>query len=43
MSGYPRDTAFGDGVPAGKHTFVQKPIPPGVLVRTVAEVLGRRK
>jgi PAS domain S-box-containing protein len=42
MSGYPRDTAFGDGAPAGAHPFLQKPISQDVLVRTVAAVLGRR-
>ena len=42
MSGYPRDTAFGDGAPAGAHPFLQKPISQEVLVRTVAGVVGRR-
>ena len=42
MSGYPRDTAFGDGVTAGAHPFLQKPISRDVLVRTVAGVLARR-
>ncbi|HYC31330.1 MAG TPA: ATP-binding protein [Gemmatimonadales bacterium] len=43
MSGYPRDTAFGDGAPTGAHPFLQKPIPQDVLVRTVAGVVGARK
>ncbi len=42
MSGYPRDAAFGDGGPPGAHPFLQKPIPPDVLVRMVEGVLGRR-
>jgi two-component system cell cycle sensor histidine kinase/response regulator CckA len=40
MSGYPRDAAFGDAMPNGVHPFLQKPIPPDVLVRTVEGVLG---
>ena len=42
MSGYPRDGAFTDGGPAGAHRFLQKPIPPEVLIRTVHGVLGAR-
>jgi CheY-like chemotaxis protein len=41
MSGYPRDAAFGDGGPNGAHPFLQKPIPPDVLIRTVEAVLSR--
>jgi two-component system cell cycle sensor histidine kinase/response regulator CckA len=41
MSGYPRDSAFGQGEPAGAQSFLQKPIPAEVLVRTVQDVLAR--
>ncbi|HUF36411.1 MAG TPA: PAS domain S-box protein [Gemmatimonadales bacterium] len=41
MSGYPRDSAFGEGEPAGGQSFLQKPIPEDVLVRTVQDVLAR--
>ena len=34
--------AFGDGMPAGAHPFLQKPLVRDVLVRTVAGVVGRR-
>ena len=40
MSGHPRDGAFTEGESAGAHPFLQKPIPPDVLVRTVEGVLG---
>jgi DNA-binding NarL/FixJ family response regulator len=43
MSGYPRDTAFGDTSPAGSPPFLQKPVPPDVLVRTVEGVLAQRQ
>jgi DNA-binding NarL/FixJ family response regulator len=42
MSGYPRDAAFGDTGPASSQPFLQKPVPPDVLVRTVAGVLAQR-
>jgi two-component system, cell cycle sensor histidine kinase and response regulator CckA len=42
MSGYPRDQAFGDGQLPGTHPFLQKPIPPDVLVKTVQDVVARR-
>ena len=42
MSGYPRDTAFGDTGPTGSQPFLQKPIPPDVLIRTVEGVLAQR-
>ena len=42
MSGYPRDTAFGDTGPAASQPFLQKPIPPDVLIRTVEGVLAQR-
>ena len=43
MSGYPRDAAFADGTGAGAldHAFLQKPIAPELLVRTIAEELVR--
>jgi hypothetical protein len=42
MSGYPRDITFGDGDAAVTQPFLQKPIPPSLLVRTVEGVLSRR-
>jgi PAS domain S-box-containing protein len=42
MSGYPRDRAFGDGQLPGTQPFLQKPIPPDVLVKTVQDVVARR-
>jgi two-component system, cell cycle sensor histidine kinase and response regulator CckA len=41
MSGYPRDTAFADYVGALEHPFLQKPIDPDLLVRTVGEAVTR--
>ena len=43
MSGYPRDAAFGDGDGTGAHPFLQKPIPPDVLARTVEGALRRAR
>ena len=40
MSGYPRDSAFGEREPAGAQSFLQKPIPEEVLVRTVQDALA---
>jgi two-component system, cell cycle sensor histidine kinase and response regulator CckA len=42
MSGYPRDAAFSDRGPPGAQPFLQKPILPEVLIRTVEGVLARR-
>jgi CheY-like chemotaxis protein len=42
MSGYPRDTAFGDAGPGGSQPFLQKPVPPALLVQAVEGVLARR-
>jgi len=43
MSGYPRDAAFSDTGPSGSQPFLQKPIVPEVLIRTVEEVLAARR
>ena len=42
MSGYPRDSAFGGKQVADAHAFLQKPIPPDVLISTVRDILARR-
>jgi len=39
MSGYPRDTAFADGTGAAEHPFLQKPIDPDLLIRTVGQAV----
>ncbi|HEX5386420.1 MAG TPA: PAS domain S-box protein [Gemmatimonadales bacterium] len=43
MSGYTRDTAFGDGHSDGTQLFLQKPILADLLVRTVHDVVARRE
>jgi PAS domain S-box-containing protein len=42
MSGYTRDAAFSDTGPPGSQPFLQKPILPEVLIRTVEGVLAQR-
>jgi two-component system cell cycle sensor histidine kinase/response regulator CckA len=42
MSGYPRDATVGDGGSSGAQPFLQKPIPPDVLIQAVEDVLSRR-
>jgi two-component system, cell cycle sensor histidine kinase and response regulator CckA len=39
MSGYPRDTAFADGTGGLEHPFLQKPIDPDLLIRTVGQAV----
>ena len=42
MSGYPRDTAFGSGIPREDHPFLQKPVTIDLLLDTVRQVLEHR-
>ena len=40
MSGYPRDAAFAGGTGGLDHPFLQKPIPPELLIQTVSDALA---
>jgi PAS domain S-box-containing protein len=42
MSGYPHDSALGDGH-GGTQPFLQKPIPADVLLKTVEDVVARQR
>ena len=41
MSGYPRNAAFAGGAGGLDHPFLQKPIPPELLVQTVSDALAQ--
>ncbi len=41
MSGYPRDAAFADGSAGLDYPFLQKPIPPEMLIQTVGDAIAQ--
>jgi two-component system, cell cycle sensor histidine kinase and response regulator CckA len=41
MSGYPRDAAFAGGAGGLDHPFLQKPIPPELLIQTVSDAIAQ--
>lgn len=41
MSGYAEDVFTKDGIPEGEAIFIQKPLPPSVLIRKIREVLDK--